>query len=139
VGTGPLYQGRFKSFPIQQDEHLLTVCRYVERNPVRAKLVRRAQSWRWSSLWQRGQAEGPEWLLEMAKWPVRLPRNWAAVVNGEEDERELEALRRSVGRGAPFGEARWVARTAARLKLESSLRPPWRPKGRKSDEGDGEG
>src|SRR5262245_49854312 len=53
AGTGPLYQGRFKSFPVQQDEHLLSVCRYVERNPLRAKLAKRAENWRWSSLWQR--------------------------------------------------------------------------------------
>jgi putative transposase len=36
AGNGHLYQGRFKSFAIQADEHLLTVCRYVERNPLRA-------------------------------------------------------------------------------------------------------
>jgi putative transposase len=53
VGTGHLYQGRFKSFPIEQDEHFLQVCRYVERNPLRAGLVNRAEQWRWSSLWQR--------------------------------------------------------------------------------------
>jgi putative transposase len=52
-GTGHLYQGRFKSFPVQSDEHFLTVCRYVERNPLRARLVRRAENWRWSSLWLR--------------------------------------------------------------------------------------
>src|SRR6266404_7171415 len=46
AGTGPLYQGRFKSFPVQADEHLLAVCRYVERNPLRACLVRKAQDWR---------------------------------------------------------------------------------------------
>ena len=49
-GTGPLYQGRYKSFPVQNDRHFLTVCRYVERNPLRARLVRRAENWRWSSL-----------------------------------------------------------------------------------------
>src|SRR6266850_1096513 len=52
VGTGHLYQGRFKSFPVQTDEHVLTVCRYVERNPVRAGLVPQAEHWRWGSLWQ---------------------------------------------------------------------------------------
>ena len=59
-GTGPLYQGRFKSFPIQEDDHLLTVLRYVERNPLRANLVKRADEWRWSSLWHRvhGAAAG---------------------------------------------------------------------------------
>ncbi len=51
---GPLYQGRFKSFPIQEDDHLWTVLRYVERNPLRANMVQEADAWRWSSLWHRG-------------------------------------------------------------------------------------
>ena len=50
AGTGHLYQGRFKSFPVQSDEHFLTVCRYVERNALRANLVERAEDWRWGSL-----------------------------------------------------------------------------------------
>ncbi len=44
VGTGPLYQGRFKSFPIQEDEHFFTVCRYAERNALRANLVTSARA-----------------------------------------------------------------------------------------------
>jgi putative transposase len=60
VGSGHLYQGRFKSFVIEADEHLLTVLRHVERNALRAGLVKRAEDWPWSSLWQRlhPQAEG---------------------------------------------------------------------------------
>src|SRR5579864_1291885 len=49
AGTGHLYQGRFRAFPIEEDDHLLTVLRYVERNPLRAGLVQRAQDWPWSS------------------------------------------------------------------------------------------
>lgn len=48
--SGHVWQGRFKAFTIQQDGHFLTVLRYVERNPRRAKLVRQAQNRRWSSL-----------------------------------------------------------------------------------------
>ncbi len=48
--SGPLYQGRFKSFSVQSDDHFLTVARYVERNALRANLVRRAENWRWSSV-----------------------------------------------------------------------------------------
>ena len=58
AGTGPVYQGRFKSFPIQSSPHLLTVVRYVERNALRARLVKQAEDWRWGSLWRwvnRGQ------------------------------------------------------------------------------------
>ena len=57
-----------------------------------------------------------------------VPRGWASFVNRPETEEELEALRRSVARGSPYGEADWQKRTAVRLKLESSLRDPWRPK-----------
>ncbi len=50
VGTGALYEGRFKSYPILEDEHFFTVCRYVERNALRANLVTSPEQWRWSSL-----------------------------------------------------------------------------------------
>ena len=75
---------------------------------------------------QGGAASG--WLLGTEEWPVRPPRNWRAVVNRPESEAELEAVRRSVNRGAPYGEFSWQRRTARRLQLEPSLRPPWRPK-----------
>ena len=56
VGRGHLYQGRFKSFPVAEDGHFLTVCRYVERNALTANVVRRAEDWRWGSLWARRRA-----------------------------------------------------------------------------------
>ncbi|WP_010584092.1 transposase [Schlesneria paludicola] len=46
-GEGHVYQARFKSFPIQDDAHFLAVCRYVERNAVRAGLVKQAEDSRW--------------------------------------------------------------------------------------------
>ena len=62
IGAGHLYQGRFKSFPVARDEHFLRLCRYVERNALRAGLVRRAEAWRWCSLGRRrlGPQPGPE-------------------------------------------------------------------------------
>ena len=126
-GTGPVYQGRFKSFPIQQNRHCQVVCRYVERNALRANLVERAQDWPWSSM-RRRRNDRPDWLVAMKDWPIPLPRDWASFVNRPETEAELEAMRRSVFRGAPFGEPAWQQRTAARLQLTSSLRPPHRPR-----------
>src|SRR5690349_16171191 len=75
AGNGHVYQGRFKSFPVQADEHFLTVCRYVERNALRAKLVDRAEGWRWSSVGRReqGRALATVWLTD---WPVARPRRW---------------------------------------------------------------
>src|SRR6516165_7437771 len=49
AGSGHIYQGRFKSFPVQADDHYYAVVRYVERNALRANLVGRAEQWRWSS------------------------------------------------------------------------------------------
>jgi putative transposase len=130
AGTGPLYQGRFKSFPVQDDHHLLRVCRYVERNALRAGLVERAEAWPWCSLSRRRQAKADDaaLLLPPDHWPVEPPRNWVAMVNDVESSEELEALRKSVHRGAPYGHANWQRRTASRLRLESCLRPRGRPR-----------
>src|SRR5688572_11712041 len=104
---GHVWQGRFKAFPIQADEHLLTVLRYVERNPLRADLVRKAQEWRWSSLALRSQRPTPTILSPS---PVKLPRNWAELVNRPQTETEVEAVRRSIARGTPLGGAAWQRR-----------------------------
>jgi len=127
-GTGPVYQGRFKSFPVQTDEHFLTVARYVERNAPRAKLVARAEDWQWCSLWRRIQAD-PQLTTWLSAWPVERPREWLARVNRAERASELEVLRTSVQRGRPFGNGAWILRTAKRFGLESTLRPRGRPKG----------
>jgi putative transposase len=127
-GTGPVYQGRFKSFPVQEDDHFFTLCRYVERNPRRANLVRRAEQWRWSSLWHRCQATAVPWLSD---WPLAVPESWLEYVNRVESEVELAALRRSVLRGAPYGDQVWQVKTAAALGLESALREQGRPRKQK--------
>lgn len=126
-GTGHLYQGRFKSFPIQTDGHLLTVMRYVERNPVRASLIDLAENWQWSSANARmRRADERRWLAIPDDPP--LPRNWRSWVNKVETEAELNALRRSVKRGLPFGDDNWTRSSAVRLGLETTTRPRGRPK-----------
>jgi putative transposase len=127
-GSGHVWQGRFKAFPIEQDQHLMTVLRYVERNPLRAKMVRQAEAWAWSSLAWRPTGNRPELLSE---WPMPCPRNWLATVNAVQTEAELAALRHSIARGTPFGNERWTQRVATRLGLESSLRPRGRPRSQK--------
>ncbi len=124
-GSGALYQGRFKSFPIQGDEHFLTVCRYVERNALRANLVARAEDWQWNSLWHRRQTAS---LLPFTQWPVERPRNWMQLVNKPQTEDEVGAIRKAIQRGRPFGNEDWIAKTAERLELESTLRPRGRPR-----------
>ena len=127
TGSGHVYQGRFKSFPIQEDDYLFAVVRYVERNALGANLVRRAEQWRWGSLarWLRGSAEDRKLL---AAWPMARKGGWVDYVNAPQTEAELAAVRRSIQRGSPLGDETWIERTARRVGLESTLRPRGRPK-----------
>jgi putative transposase len=125
AGSGPLYQGRFKSFPVEADEHLLAVCRYAERNALRANLTPRAEQWRWGSLWHRVHLSAGNLLHD---GPVPLPANWVSYVNRPQTAGELAALRRSVLRGTPFGDPAWQVETAKHLGLEMTLRPRGRPR-----------
>ena len=130
-GEGHVYQGRFKSFPVQDDDHFLTVCRYVERNALRANLVKRAEDWRWSSLYRWLAKPEPEPRL-LSKWPIRRSPGWTERVNMALTKPELEALRKSSKRGSPFGQENWVKQEAKRLGIESTLRNRGRPRVRPS-------
>lgn len=123
-GGGHLYQGRFKSFPVQEEGHFLTVCRYVEANAVRAGLVRRAEDWPWGGAYARRRSKP----FTLGVWPVARPRNWTALINETLDAQQLDALRTCVNRGRPCGDTAWVQRTASRLGLLFTLRSPGRPR-----------
>ena len=124
-GTGHLYQGRYKSFPIQDGPHLLLVLRYVERNALRANLVARAEDWTWGSLWRRQNQRG---LAMLADGPVPRPPDWVDFVNEPQTMAELDSLRQSVNRGRPFGDDEWSDGVVQRLGLESAMRPRGRPR-----------
>jgi hypothetical protein len=105
VGYGHLYQGRFKSFRVQSDEHLLGLLRYVERNPLSAGLVDRAQLWRWGSLWS--TTRGTEAIKALlSPWPVERPAKWTGRVNAPLTKKELDRVRVSIERGRLYGEER---------------------------------
>ena len=124
--TGHVWTGRFKAFPIQQDEHLLTVMRYIERNPLRANLVDRAEAWEWSSLadW----VDGPARRTFLHQGPLPRDDGWLQWVNRAQTESELATLRTMLERGSPYGTPHWQCLTARRLGIESSLRPRGRPR-----------
>ncbi len=121
ASSGHVWQGRFKSFPIQHDGHLLTVVRYVLLNPVRAGLVPRAVDWPWSSLQHPALVD-----------PLPLPADWSRQLEDPLPDHDLSALRTCVARQAPFGTPGWQAQIAALTNLVSTLRPRGRP--RKSSE-----
>jgi putative transposase len=128
VGSGHLYQGTYKSFPIQDDEHFLAVCRYVEQNPLRAGLVQKAEDWSWSSLRTRITQFAKQGKVALSDWPVPRPAEWVSFVNEALTTKELEELRLSAQRGRPFGNEKWKTSMAVQLGLESTLRSRGRPR-----------
>ena len=126
-GYGHVYQQRYKSFPIQDDNRFLVVCRYVERNALRAGLVARAESWRWCSLWRWLQKSELKPKL-LSGWPIARVPQWVERVNEALSDQELEAVRRCTNRGSPFGEESWIQKTAQRLGLETTLNARGRPR-----------
>jgi len=128
VGSGHLYQGTYKSFPVQDDEHFLTVCRYVEQNPLRAGLVQRAEDWRWSSLHDAYPGTAKQTEVALSEWPVPKPTDWVSFVNQALPLKELEDLRLSAQKGRPFGSENWTTAAAKQLALESTMRSRGRPR-----------
>lgn len=150
--SGHVWQGRFKAFPVQEDDHLLTLLRYIERNPLRAAMVDRAQDWLWSSVLDLGlsgfraippslilpsTSQGPGDLVLgeerrprplLHPGPVARPEDWLKYVNEPRTEAEVEAMRECLRRGRPFGGLEWTQRAAQQLGLEASLRPRGRPR-----------
>jgi len=127
--TGHVWQGRYKHCAVQDDHYLLTLLRYVERNALRAKLVERAEEWRWGSLNWRMQGDAR---LELTPPPLELPSWWTEFVNHPQTSAELEAIRTSVNRQRPYGDVHWSASEARTSGLVQTLSPVGRPRKRRS-------
>lgn len=113
-GVGTLYQGRYRSTLVEGDEHLLTVLRYVERNPVRAGLVPNAADWPWSSARERISGRGSL----LAPFPIRLPADWPRLVNEPQTSAEETAARLMARRpGRPRSVERSATVAAPRRRL----------------------
>ena len=131
---GHVWQGRFKSPIIQDDEHVLTVLRYIEANPLRAGIVADAADYRWSSYRVHGLGEASDLISplvtydELAASPAVRRRKWAEKVHQPMKEAAAAAVRRSVETGLPYGDQRWVTRLANKLDLDLTIRPRGRPR-----------
>ena len=122
AGTGPLYQGRFKSFRSSQTSICGRCCGTWSETRCGRTWSKRPRRGDGRFFWHRVHGN-PAGLLD--RGPAALPGRWPA--SRPQSEAELEALRRSVVRGSPFGEASWQDRTAKRLGLQSTLRGRGRP------------
>ena len=131
---GHVWQGRFKSPVVQSDEHLLTVLRYIEANPLRAKIVSRAEDYPWSSYRTHGLGEANELVdslvtyRELSSSPGVRHRKWAAMVHQPMEEHALASIRRSNDTGLPYGDAAWIKRLAKKMDLDLTIRPRGRPR-----------
>jgi len=127
VGTGHLYQGRYKSFLIQKDNHLISVIRYVERNPLRAKLVKKAQNWNFSSLARRISNDKEKKKL-LSIWPISEPEDYLDFVNTPINLKEEDSMRYSVNHGKPFGSDSWSNLMIKQYGLIATIRKVGRPR-----------
>lgn len=131
---GHVWQGRFKSPVIQTDEHLLTVLRYIEANPLRANLVERAEDYPWSSYRVHGLGETNELVDPLITYQALSPRaqvrqrKWSEMVHRPLEAAKLAAIRRSSATGLPYGDSNWIHRLAKQLDLDLTIRPRGRPR-----------
>jgi putative transposase len=124
--SGHLYQGRYKSFAVEQDDYLLTLLRYVEANPMRgnAMLAAKAQEWPWSSL----GCDRKLGAQLLSAWPVDRPRNWIALVNQQLEPPQQRRITTSMERGRPLGSDAWTRVMAGKMGISYTLNPRGRPK-----------
>ena len=127
AGYGHIYQGRYKSLPVETNQHFLTLVRYVERNAKRAGLVKKAQDWPGSSVYARlyGNAEQKRLL---SPWPLAEPKDYVPWLNQPQPKEEIENIRSAIQRSRPYGSEQWVSKAVAQFGLENTIRNPWRPK-----------
>jgi putative transposase len=116
---GHVWQNRFFSCPMDQ-EHVWQVLVYVERNPVRARLCRKARQW--SSAAAHCGEDDPSGLLDVTSGEQEMdPAKWRRMLERPEDDRLARALHLSTSRGRPLGSDSFVA------KLETVLGRRLRP------------
>jgi len=127
VGQGHLYQGRYKSFLCQEDNHFLTLVRYVERNAKKANLIQKAQSWRWSSVWRRENG-APKQKKILSSWPVAKPKDYLRWLNTAQIKKEEDDIERSITKNIPLGSETWTYKVIKKFKLEQTLRGVGRPR-----------
>ena len=127
IGHGPLYQGRYKSFIVDTDKYFLALMRYIEQNPLRARLVSAARDWRWGSLFRRTQGSVEQRQL-LAEWPVEEPAEYRQDVERLLPRDTVDTIRVSVAKGQPFGGEAWKQAMIEKLNLVHTTRGVGRPR-----------
>ena len=123
--SGHIWQGRFKNILVQDDYHFSTVLKYIERNPVRAGLVKSAWNWPWSSF-RESLGEKQYDLLDAR--PIKLQTGWEEFVNSPIETKELENLRKCIKLRLPYGDDEWKLEISKQLGIQCFEKPRGRPK-----------
>ena len=130
--SGHLWQNRFLSCGLDETHMWRTLC-YVERNPVRAKMVRSAWRYRWSSAAAHATGADPSGLLDMTTWlKTWRPEQWKSELRSAEDEASTAAIRLHTSRGRPLAGDSFLSKLERRLGRRVRALPVGRPKRRKS-------
>ena len=127
VGSGHVYQGRYKSLLVESNQHFLTLVRYVESNARRAGLVKKAEEWPWSSVYVRREGTEKQKQL-LSPWPTPEPSGYVKWLNRPQGQEEVEKIREAIRRGRPYGSEKWVSKTVRKFGLETTTRRRGRPK-----------
>lgn len=137
--TGTLWEGRYRAAPIDGEDYFLACCRYIELNPVRARMVRHPREYRWSSY--RAHAHGAADALaadhalyrELGRGPAARQEAYRALFRAPLEQAFVEGLRRATNGGWAFGSARFKERIAKALKRRVAPRPAGRPAKKRRD------
>ena len=134
ASLGHVWQGRFKSPVIQDDAHSLVVLRYIECNPLRAGMVTNLSDYPWSSYAAHGLGRADTLLTDLPYWSERdrtesaRQAYWRKWVHTPVNDKELQAIRKAVSTGRPFGTADWTQTISAKLGIPLVSRPRGRPR-----------
>ena len=123
--SGHLWQGRYKSFIVQEDSYLLVLLKYVEANPKRARIVKDCIDYKYSSA--NNRIKNNENLIT-DEIPILLPDDWYAYINSDEKITDIESIRNCINRQAPLGDKNWKYMVSKKYNLESTINPRGRPK-----------
>ena len=132
--SGTLWEGRYKSSPIQQDEYLLACCRYVELNPIRAGIVDIPENYKWSSCRYKAGIERLDWLdldpyyKSLGRTDKEREERYKKFVKGSIPQGEWELIREAVQRGQLTGSTRFIEEVARKTGRRIERRGKGRPK-----------
>ncbi len=132
--TGSLWEGRFKSHPIQTDQYLITCCRYVELNPVRAKMVSAAEDYPWSShrakvgLNDNRKVDEDSCYRALGENVMQRQVHYKALVNTDISGAELKSIREAAQYGHPYGSQRFKDEIEQKLGERLTLQKRGRPR-----------